>query len=119
MDRKIIDKLKKEFSFLKDKTLGVIIFGSCLESAGRDIDICVISPKYDSKELLYEIFCNVDTYGKKYDVFIFEELPLYMKLSIIQNYKVIFSKNLPSLSEYFYFYRKFLEDFKQREKKIL
>jgi hypothetical protein len=119
MDRKIINKLKKEFSFLKDKTLGIIIFGSCLEGVGRDIDICVVAPEYDSKELLYEIFCKIDTFGKRYDVFIFEELPLYMKLSIIQRYKVIFSNNLPFLSEYFYFYRKFLEDLRHREKKIL
>ena len=52
-------------------------------------------------------------------MFVFEELPLYMKFEVMENHKIVFCRGLPELREYFYFYRKFLEDFKQRQRKAL
>jgi hypothetical protein len=46
-----------------------------------------------------------------YDVRIFELLPLKVKASVIDNYIVVFVDEL-EISEYFYYWRKFCEDFK-------
>lgn len=48
-----------------------------------------------------------------YDIRIFELLPLQIKISVIENYEVIFGNHL-DLSEYFYIFRKLWNDTKHR-----
>ena len=48
----------------------------------------------------------VDVHSKRYDVYTFEELPLYMKMEVISNHEIIFARDVPELYEYFYFFRK-------------
>ncbi len=110
--------LSRELSFLKDKVLAVLVFGSSLEGRGRDVDVCIVRVEEGAnlKEILKEIFRKVDVYGKKYDIWFFEELPLYMKMEIIENHKVIFCKDLPELYEYFYQFRKVWKDQEKRNK---
>ena len=61
-----------------------------------------------------EIFRKVDVHGKKYDVFIFEELPLYIKAEIIKNNEIVFG-DAGEFYEYFYFVNKLWEDQKYRQ----
>ena len=89
----LIEQVKKDFYFLRDEVLALLIFGSCIEGkAGKksDVDICIVAPGKNAKDLLKEVFANVDVAGKKYDVHVFEELPLYMKISIIEKHLVVF-----------------------------
>ncbi|MDK2988166.1 MAG: uncharacterized protein PWQ47_1304, partial [Methanothermococcus sp.] len=55
--------------------------------------------------------------GGKYDLKIFEELPLYIQINIIKNFKgnVIYGDEL-ELSEYFYKFRKLWRDMEHRIK---
>jgi hypothetical protein len=115
----LIEKVRKEFKFLEPRVLAVLLFGSQVRGdiTRGDVDICVVAPGQDKIQLLFEIFSSVDVFGKGYDVFVFEELPLYMKFEVLKNHEVVFSRSLSELYEYFYLYRKLMDDYQQRERK--
>ena len=108
--------LKKDFAFLKDKVLGVLLFGSQLSGPTQrsDVDICIVAPVMEDSKVLSEVFRNVNVTAKKYDVHTFHELPLHIKIEIIRHHEEIFVKNRPALHEYFYFYRKLWNGQKHR-----
>jgi len=116
-----IESLKKDFSFLfgSDDILAILLYGSAAagdETPRSDIDISVVLPsrKY-MKDILNEIYRKLDVFTKKYDVRIFEELPLYIQINIIESNKIIYSKDIYELYEYFYFVRKLWEDQMMRQ----
>ena len=123
MDKKI-SRYKIDFNFLKDDTniLAILLFGSQVEkkiTMRSDTDICIVAPNIrevnERVSLLKKININVDVFGKRYDVWQFEELPLYIKMEIINNHEVIYCRDLPELYEYFYFLRKLWKDQKHRQ----
>ena len=118
------EEYKIDFAFLeKDKyVLAVLLFGSGAKgklNSRSDRDFCVVAPEIrgigEMRSLLKKIYVNLDVVGKRYDVWLFEELPLYMKLQVIGAHKVVFCRDLPGLYEYFYFYRKIWENQKHRQ----
>jgi predicted nucleotidyltransferase len=111
-----IDSLNKDFSFLFERVdiIAILLYGSAAvgdETPRSDIDICIVLPsrKY-MKDILNEIYRKLDVFTKKYDVRFFEELPLYIQINIIESNKIIYSKDIFELYEYFYFIRKLWED---------
>lgn len=110
-----IDELGKILVPLKE-TYEIILFGSAVEGAMRpksDIDIAVLSRNQNQKS---NIDLQKELLGKfplKFDLRVFELLPIYIQISIIQNYKVIFGDPL-EISEYFYNFRKKWDDCKHR-----
>ncbi|MCE8428836.1 MAG: nucleotidyltransferase domain-containing protein [Candidatus Methanoperedens sp.] len=103
--------LKKEFEFIKDDVQGILLYGSHARQDAderSDIDICLIKP--GNNGILRRIFQKV---GSKYDIKIFEDLPLYIKMEIIENYRIIYGDE-PSISYYFYHFRKNWEDMRYR-----
>lgn len=106
------ETLKRDFSFLKRRkdVLAVLLFGSHAkgeQDRRSDLDICLVAPSCrDRLGLLKEVYRNLDVHGKKYDVRIFEDLPLYMKAEVMESNKPIHVKDLYELHEYFYFFRK-------------
>ncbi len=118
------DRYRIDFAFLEkdENVLAVLLFGSGAKdqlSIRSDRDFCVVAPEIRDRagmrSLLKKIYVNLDVVGKRYDVWLFEELPLYMKLQVIENHKVVFCMDLPELYEYFYFYRKIWDDQKHRQ----
>ena len=108
----IIAQLKRDFEEFKDSCLGVVLYGSYAkgtQTKRSDIDVCLIKPKKGTYERVLEKL------GGKYDVKIFEDLPLYLKIEIIKNYKVIHGNEL-EISEYFYHFRKLWKDMEKRIK---
>lgn len=115
-----LKQLKKDFAFLKEKLkerdiLAVLLYGSYVKNMQHiksDIDVCVVAPKYKTikqqADLLGYLWRNVN--ANKYDVRLFEELPLKIKASIIKNHKVIFVGDKKELMEYFYFTNKIWKD---------
>ncbi len=111
-----LQTIKKDFSFLKPKImsgeiLAVLLYGSYIngkQNIKSDIDICIVAPGLKTPKQFSEIlgFIWRKINANKYDVRIFEELPLYIKASIINNYSIIYANNLKNLYEYFYFFRK-------------
>jgi hypothetical protein len=115
--KKIVKMVKEDFSFLEKKVLGILLYGSTQRNEYNeksDIDICIVAPKQEPRKILKEVFRKVDVYGKKYDVRIFEELPLYIKIEIIRNHTVVFG-DIYDLYEYFYSIRKLWDDQKHRQ----
>ncbi|MBL7117356.1 MAG: nucleotidyltransferase domain-containing protein [Candidatus Syntrophoarchaeum sp.] len=116
--------IEADFAFLAEdeRIIAVLLFGSgAKEQADErsDRDFCIVAPeirnKGDMRAVLRKIYGNIDVNGKRYDIWLFEELPLYMKVQVIENHKVVFCRDLPSLYEYFYFYRKVWGDQKHRQ----
>ncbi|ADT83359.1 nucleotidyltransferase domain-containing protein [Thermococcus barophilus] len=108
----IITQLKKDFKEFKDFCLGIVLYGSYAKGSqtGRsDIDVCLIKPEKGIYERVLEKL------GGKYDVKIFEELPLYIKIDIIKNHRIIYGDEL-EISEYFYHFRKLWKDMEHRIK---
>ena len=116
-----IESIKKDFSFLfgRDDILAILLYGSAAagdETPRSDMDICIVLPsrKY-MKDILNEIYRKLDVFTKKYDVRFFEELPLYIQINIMKSNKIIYSKDIYGLYEYFYFIRKLWEDQMMRQ----
>jgi hypothetical protein len=97
----------KEILNLSDEVNGVLLFGSAAKgrlSKRSDIDIALVRPR--TKQVLLKVFARL---GGKYDVKIFEALPLMVKMDIIQHHQVIFGDEV-ELSYYFYRFRKEWDD---------
>jgi len=110
-----VARVKRELGFLRDRVLAVLLFGSQAnqqEHPRSDADLCIVDP--DIPTVLNEVFRRVDVAGKDYDVYLFEELPLYMQVEVIRNHVVVFSRNIYSLYEYFYPYLKRWKDQEHR-----
>lgn len=116
-----IESIKKDFSFLfsRDDILAILLYGSAAtgdETPRSDIDICIVLPsRKKMKDILNEIYRKLDVFTKKYDVRFFEELPLYIQVNIIESNKIIYSKDIYELYEYFYFIRKLWGDQMMRQ----
>lgn len=116
------EDLKRDFSFLsrREDVLAVLLFGSHakgMQDRRSDMDICIVAPRCrDRLGLLKEVHRNLDVYGKNYDVRIFENLPIHIKIDVIESNGIIHAKDEYELYEYFYFFRKLWEDQIQRLK---
>ena len=101
------------------KIMGILIFGSFANDQDTkisDIDICIVAPDEDNSEILSYIAGNINVVKKKYDVRTFLELPLYIKIQVIEDGVLIYSPNKLDLYEYFFIYRKIWADQKHRQK---
>ena len=110
-----IEELRENLRSLKEK-YDVILYGSHVEGGARpnsDIDIAVISLE---KNVEKNIELQENLLGKlplTFDVRVFELFPIYIQISIVDNYKVVFGDIL-EISEYFYSVRKKWDDCKHR-----
>ncbi len=106
-------EIEKDFEFLKDEVLAILLFGSQVKNQAHkhsDKDICIVSPKKEPSQILRKVYSNINTESKNYDVHIFEELSLKMKHSIIENHKAIWIKDKGTLQELFYQQEKIWKD---------
>jgi predicted nucleotidyltransferase len=111
----LLNQLKEDFKEYKHSCRGIILFGSYATedfTKRSDIDVCIVNPK--NRNVYFEILKKL---GGKYDLKIFEELPLYIQINLIKNFKgnVIYGDEL-ELSEYFYKFRKLWKDMEHRIK---
>jgi predicted nucleotidyltransferase len=107
------EKIVKDFEFLKYDAEAIILFGSYArneQTSRSDIDVCVVCG--NKKEKIEKVWDKIleSEITEKYDVKIFELLPLKMKISVIKEGKVLYAKNEIELSYYFRFFKKLWED---------
>lgn len=112
------DKIKTVLSRLRKlpEIHSILLFGSRTrgeETPRSDFDICVVAPHVKEKDKLANLIAGMAPEG--FDIVLFEVLPLYMKIEVIENHKILYSKDPLDLNEYFYFYRKLWEDQKHRQ----
>ncbi len=118
--KELLEQIYSDFSIIiqKREILGILLYGSYLmdnETSRSDIDICIVAPYEDIHQLISFILQNVNVTSKKYDVRVFQELPLYIKIHVIEKGELIYSPNELDLYEYFYLYRKIWNDQKHRQ----
>jgi predicted nucleotidyltransferase len=120
----VIDKMKqqisKDFDFLKSHLKGIILFGSYADNSSTsrsDIDICLVAGKSDVKEIFNMVLESNVT--QKYDVKIFETLPVYMKAEVLGSAVIIWTQDETELSYYFYKIRRLVDDQLFARQKIL
>lgn len=109
-----IETLKAELATLSKYE--ILIFGSFVEGGfgpNSDIDIAIISRSKNPEKNNDILNQFLGRFPKKYDINIFELLPIRVKYSILCNYKVLFGDRI-EISEYLYEYRKIWNDCKYR-----
>lgn len=111
------DLIKRIREDLKDLSrFWVVLYGSHASgnaTSRSDIDIAVITQLKDRKANV-QVFQSILKYNHPpYDLKLFELMPLYMKIRVIEHYVVIFGDEL-DISEYFYFWRKLWKDVEPR-----
>ena len=119
--KELLDQIYNDFSHVikKKDILGILLYGSYSKRQNvnrSDIDICIVAPNEDLHQLLSFVLQNINVSAKKYDVRIFNELPLYIKIHIIEDGLLIYSSNKLDLYEFFFIYRKLWDDQKHRQK---
>jgi len=93
----VVNKIKKD----KD-VLAVMLYGSYLRNKkyARDIDICVIlSKKMQTKEMSRKRMKYLSQANDKIDIQIFQLLPLYIRIRILKEGKILFSRNRKKVYE--------------------
>ena len=116
----LLKQIKDDFVNVldKEKVLGILLFGSYAnetQTNRSDVDICVVAPEEDSFDL-YSLFLEkINVVSKHYDIKFFTELPLYLKIQVIENGILVHSPNELDLYEYFYRFRKLWADQKHRQ----
>ncbi|HEY0087577.1 MAG TPA: nucleotidyltransferase domain-containing protein [Candidatus Lokiarchaeia archaeon] len=112
-----LNKIKKDLGFCSQ--YWTVLYGSYITGKfilnRSDIDAAIITQTNDRKVNI-EIWRNLlEKSSNNYDLKVFELLPLYLQIEIVQSYMVLFGNPL-ELSEYFYHYRKLWKDMEWRIK---
>jgi len=91
---KIIEKAKKD-----EEVLAVALFGSYLTKKDyNDIDVCLfLDKKYSNLKLSNKKIDYAKEVNENIDVQIFQQLPMYIRMRILKEGKIIFVKDMPSL----------------------
>ncbi|HDN83218.1 MAG TPA: nucleotidyltransferase domain-containing protein [Candidatus Altiarchaeales archaeon] len=103
MDQKLLRKIEKDFQKFKKDIDGILLFGSYStgdETPRSDIDICLIIGKRNPKEIFDKILES--RLVEKYDIKIFETLPLAIKGEILEHGIVVWARDRYELSYYLY-----------------
>jgi len=96
--KNILENLKEKVEKEKE-IVGVAIFGSSLKGKGRDIDICLfLDKKYKNIEMSKKRLEFLKDFSEL-DIQIFQQLPIYIRMRIIKEGKIILCKDEDFLYE--------------------
>jgi predicted nucleotidyltransferase len=112
MDKRDLEKLKKDFEFLENEVLAIVVYGSKAkgeETERSDTDVCIVAPGADASKIYKE------TLRLNYDIKIFELMPLYLKAQVIHHHEIIYTRDILDFYEYLYFFRKLWKDQEHRQ----
>ncbi len=114
MNKDIFNDLKNDLKKSKD-VFAIVVYGSHVEGKAHersDMDACVVLKTNDGEKLshVFREILKISAKNEKYDIRIFEQMPLFMKMEVIEKGQVIYTKDFSELNEYFYFIRKLWQD---------
>ena len=110
-DTNLKTDVKKDFEEFCGDALGILLYGSRAQgcwSERSDIDICIVAPGND-----YVLMRINKKLGGKYDVKVFEKMPLYIQIEIIHNHRIIYGA-AAEIGAYFYRFRRLWADMEPR-----
>lgn len=110
-------KVRRDLQFLEEEVLGVLLYGSWATGEAHprsDIDICIVAPRAEDKIKLWRM-ALAEIHEQIYDLRIFELMPLYLEMEVIERGIVIFASDIYELYEYFYPFRRIWEDQRRRQ----
>ncbi len=87
----IVDRIRKD-----KEVIAVFLFGSYMRKKeyARDIDLCIVLDKnLDNKSMSKKRLRFLSYAHDKFDIQIFQLLPLHMRIKILKEGKVLYSKN--------------------------
>lgn len=109
-----LEEVRSGLQGLGDRILGVFLFGSHAtgdEQPRSDIDLCIVAgPGQDPGKTLRTVWRETRLGQQPYDVWVFEELPLYLKARILEEGELLLARDEPRLSEYLRRWRKIWAD---------
>lgn len=95
-EKKVIDKII-QIARKDEEVIAVALFGSFLknEKGARDIDICLfLGKKYPNLEMSKKrLFYLSAINNNRFDIQIFQQLPLYIRARILKEGKILFCKD--------------------------
>ena len=102
-ESEIIQKVKKDFSFISDRCFAVLIFGSYARNEANyysDIDVCIVlkDRKIEPGILYEDIYQNVRM--DIYDVVIFEGCSEDLKYDISKDHIIVYCREPEELENY-------------------
>ena len=91
----LLNKAVKEVVKKDKEVIAVLVFGSFARGESyRDIDICIVlDKKYAKLHMSRKKLKYSSLLPSKYDVSIFQQLPLYIRMRVLKDGKVLLSKN--------------------------
>ncbi len=94
----IIEKAKKD-----KQVIAVALFGSYSRNEQKknsDVDICIfLNKKYSNLEMSTKRLNFLKEVSNKFDIQIFQQLPVYIRIRILKEHKILFVKNEDLLYE--------------------
>ena len=97
MDKNISEVIKQAKT--DGKITAVALFGSSLKGKGRDIDLCIfLDKKYSNLEMSKKQLDFMKNAKSNLDIQIFQQLPIYIRMRILKEGKILLDKN----SEFLY-----------------
>ncbi len=116
-----VNRIKKD----KD-AIAIMLFGSYVRNKkyARDIDICVFLKGGDDKKMFKKRLNYMKGVPDKFDIQIFQQLPLYVRINVLRDGKILYLKNkkrlynlaYETLKSYAFFEKYYLDYIKQIEK---
>lgn len=90
LNQKFMEEINKD-----EKIIAVLVFGSYSRGEHyRDIDIClVLDKKYSNSEIFDIRLKYASIASSKFDIQVFQQLPLYIRIRILKEGKAIILKN--------------------------
>lgn len=92
--KKIVEQAKKD-----KKVLAVALFGSYARGEPhRDIDVCIFLKQDKIRSLdMTKLRISYMPYSEKYDVQVFQQLPIYIRKRILKDMKVLYCNDEDAL----------------------
>ena len=92
MDKNILDVIKQAKT--DGKITAVALFGSSLKGKGRDIDLCIfLDKKYSNLEMSKKQLDFMKNAKSNFDIQIFQQLPIYIRMRILKEGRILLDKN--------------------------
>lgn len=99
---------------MAEDAAGAFLWGSYVTGGAHsrsDIDVCLVAgPSQRPEDVLRQAWTRVPPGDRRFDVRVFEELPLFLQGEVLDHGSLVFAVDEPALSEYLRPFRRLWHD---------